>query len=65
MPINKTIKTIFLAFAIFFQFYLAYASTLYLAWGSPAFLLVVLTAVVSVIAIIYYSCVVFEREKVQ
>lgn len=65
MPINKTIKIIFLAVAIFFQFYLAYASTLYLAWGSPSFLLVVLTAVVSVIAIIYYVCVVFERENVQ
>jgi hypothetical protein len=65
MPINKTIKTIFLAFAIFFQFYLAYASTLYLAWGSPSFLLVVLTAVASVVAIIYYVCIVFERDNAQ
>jgi len=65
MQINKTIKYVFLATAIFFQLYLAYASTLYLAWGSPSFLLVVLTAVASVIVIIYYVCVVFEQDKVQ
>ena len=65
MPINKTIKTIFLATAIFFQLYLAYASMLYFAWNSSSFLLVVLTAVVSVIAIVYFVCVVFEREEAQ
>ena len=64
MPINKTIKTLFLAIAIFFQFYLVYASTLYLTWRSTSFLVVVLTAVASVIAITSYVCVVCERNKI-
>ena len=65
MPINKTIKYVFLATAVFFQLYLAYASTLYFAWNSPSFLLVALTAVVSTIVIVYFVCVVFERENAQ
>jgi hypothetical protein len=64
MQINNTIKYVFLGTAIFFQLYLAYASTLYLAWGSLSFYLVALTAVASVIVISYYVCVVSEQDKV-
>ncbi|GAB6908921.1 hypothetical protein DESC_810019 [Desulfosarcina cetonica] len=63
MPINKTIKYLYLCLAAFFQLYLAYAATLYLKIDSLSFGLVVLTAVCSVAAIAYYICVVFEKEN--
>lgn len=65
MPINKTIKYVFLAGAVFFQLYLAYASTIYFEWNSSSFLLVALIALVSIIVIVYYVCVVSEREKTE
>ncbi|MFH0728698.1 MAG: hypothetical protein V2B19_20485 [Pseudomonadota bacterium] len=65
MPIHKPIKYVFLAIAVFFQLYLAYASTLYLAVTSGSFLLVVLTALLSVFAILYFVCVVFERQDIR
>ena len=63
IPVNKTIKYVFLGVAIFFQLYLAYASTLYLEPGSGAFWLVVFTALLSVAVICYFICVVFERQN--
>ena len=62
MPINKKIKYLYLGFAVFFEFYLAYASTLYLDVASRSFAFVALTAVCSVAAISYYICTVFERK---
>jgi hypothetical protein len=64
MPINKTIKYVFLSIAVFFQMYLAYASTLYLKVTSGSFHLVLLTALLSVFAICYFVCVVFERQDI-
>jgi hypothetical protein len=65
MPIHKPIKYVFLSIAVFFQLYLAYASTLYLEVGSGSFLLVLFTAVLSVFAILYFVCVHFERQVIQ
>jgi hypothetical protein len=65
MPIHKPIKYVFLAIAVFFQLYLAYASTLYLEVTSGSFLLVLFTALISVFAICYFVCVVFEKQDIQ
>ncbi|BBO81096.1 hypothetical protein DSCO28_16620 [Desulfosarcina ovata subsp. sediminis] len=63
MPINKTIKYLYLSLAVFFQLYLAYAATLYLKVKSLSFGLVVLTALCSAVVIGYYICVAFERKN--
>lgn len=63
MPVNKTIKYLYLGLAVFFQVYLAYAATLYLEIGSLGFILVAITTACSVAAISYYIGIVFEREN--
>ena len=54
MRISKTAKNIYLALVIGFQFYLAYASTLYLEVKSFSFFLVFATATGSAVAAHYY-----------
>jgi hypothetical protein len=61
MPVNKTIRNIYLTAASFFQLYLAFASTLYIEWRSFSFLLVALTTAATIFVIIYF-CVSSERE---
>ena len=63
MHTNKAIKYVYLALAIGFQLYLAYASTLYLEVGSASFALVVLTAIASAAMIGYYILVRYEQEN--
>ncbi len=63
MPINRIIKYLYLGVALFFQFYLAYASTLYLEVRSLSFFLVVTTAICSAIIISYYILIRFEKEN--
>lgn len=60
-PINQALKYLFLAFSNLFQLYLAFASTIYHDWFSPSFWVVAITAVVSIILITYFVCVVYER----
>ncbi len=61
MPINRTVQIIFLFAAIIFELILTAASTFYVPWNSFTFLLVVLSAVVSISAIIYYVLMFDER----
>lgn len=63
MPINKAIQYIYLAGAVFFQLYLAYASTLYFEWTSVSFVLVAMTALISVGFISYYILIGYKLDN--
>lgn len=63
MPINRAIQYIYLAGAVFFQLYLAYASTLYFEWTSVSFFIVAMTGLISVVSISYYILIAYKLDN--
>jgi hypothetical protein len=63
MPIQKTIRIIFLAVVVFVELILTFASTFYVPWYSMSFLGVVLCSAISIAAIIYYVLKIDQQDS--
>jgi len=61
MPISRKIQIAFLVGAVLLEVIFTLASLLYVPWNSSAFLVVVLSALLSVSALILYVLVFDER----
>ena len=61
MPIQKTVRIIFLAMVILVELFLTFASTFYVPWHSMSFLVITSASVISIAAILYYVLEVDKR----